>query len=72
MYEGSPYSNPNYHLPATGASAGAHSSLAGLPMTGSDVVFYLAVVGVLVLVGVLLLVLGSRAGRGQSPEPPRP
>jgi hypothetical protein len=66
MYEGSPYSDPNLHLPAAGASGasdGVVHTAAGLPMTGGDVVFYLAVVAALVLVGTLLVVLGSRVGR---------
>jgi hypothetical protein len=66
MYEGSPYSDPNLHLPAAGASGHAdgvlHGTVAGLPMTGTDVVFYLAVVAALVLAGTLLVVLGSRVG----------
>jgi hypothetical protein len=63
MYEGSPYSDPNLHLPAAGAADGVHSAVAGLPMTGTDVLFYLVVVAALVLAGTLMVVLGSRVGR---------
>jgi len=67
MYQGSPYSDPNYELPAAGASGASDGVLHGaasLPLTGGDVVFYLVIVAALVLVGSVLLVLGRRIGRG--------
>ena len=66
MYEGSPYSDPNLTLPAGGTPGAAHGvlhSAGSLPFTGADVVFYLAIVAALVLVGSALLVLGARLGK---------
>jgi hypothetical protein len=72
MYEGSPYSDPNLTLPAGGSPGAAHGvlhSAGALPFTGTDVVFYLVVVGALVLVGALLVVLGGRLGQRSGQEP---
>ena len=72
MYEGSPYSDPNLTLPSggtPGAARGVLHSAGSLPFTGTDVVFYLVVVGALVLVGAVMVVLAGRIGRRPAEEP---